>query len=82
MMTAVHFPDARKVRGGREPPGLDRLGDGRGLDVFDIAPPRVQGLDLGRVNIQPQHLRARARELERQGQADVTQTNNGDFHRY
>ena len=49
--------------------------------MLDVAPPLIERFDFGRINIQPQNVHAGARELERQWQADVTQTNNGYFHK-
>ncbi len=51
-----------------------------GFDVLDVTLPRVERVDFGLVNVQSQHGDAGTRELERQRQADVTETDDGDFH--
>ena len=80
MMTAATSRMRAKSVDAAKRPALTGSAMADGFNVFDVAPPRVERLDFGRVNVQPQDLHAGARELERQGQADITQTDNGYFH--
>ena len=63
-----------------ETAGLEELGDGVGGNVFDIAAPLVDGVNLGGVHVQTEDGGAGACELEGEREADVTQTDDGDFH--
>src|SRR4051812_10237532 len=48
--------------------------------MLDVTLALVKGVHLSRVNIQAQDRDARTSELERQRQANVTKTNNSNFH--
>ena len=80
MMTASIFLTWRKSVEAEKLAGLDQFGDGGGLNVFDIAAPLRDGVHLGAIHVQPQDGRAGAGELERQGKAHITQTDDGNFH--
>ena len=61
---------------------LHMLRDGGGLDVFDVAAARVERFNFGRVDVQAEHIHSRTRELQRQRQTDVSETDNGYLHRW
>src|SRR5439155_22362270 len=74
------FAHAREIRGGGEAFFADEFLDGLGPDVLDVTAPGIDRLDFGCVNVQTQNVHAAARELQAQRQANVTQTDDGDFH--
>ena len=74
------FLHAREVGGGGQASGLDLLLHHRRFDVLDVALALVDGLDLGRVDVQAQHVHTRAGELQRERQPHVTQTHDRDIH--
>ena len=80
MMTASTSLMRRKSVEAENLPRLHHFRHGLGGNVLDIASAGVQGVDLGRIDVQPQHGHARTRELKRQRKADVAQTNDCCFH--
>src|SRR6185369_6617281 len=62
--------------GGVEAPRLHLLRDLRVLRVDDVRLTRGYRVDLSLVEVDARHLEARARELERQRQADVTEADH------
>src|SRR6185437_13136317 len=77
----LHFLDAAEIFRGGKLARFDLVSNGGGFDVFDVAASLVERGDLRRVHIQTQHAHARPGELKRQRQTDVTETNNGYFHK-
>ncbi len=48
--------------------------------MLDVTLALIQRIDFCLVNVQAQHGHARSGELQRQGQTDVTETDDGNFH--
>ena len=76
----LDFADQREIARGAQTPARDLFGDGRFLDVLDVAASAVDGGHFRRIEIQPDHRHAIARELQGQRQPDITQTNDGNCH--
>ena len=67
-----------EVRRRFEQSGVTCSGDVGGGDVADVGLPGVERRGLGGVDIQTDDFMAVARKLQRQRQADVTQTDHAD----
>ena len=66
---------------GRRAQALGERRQGRVGHVLDVAAAGVQRLDLGRVDVEADHLVPRLGEGDGEGQADVAEADDPDLHR-
>ena len=62
----------------RTRPALDQRRERVGRHVLDVRAARADGLDLGRVDVEPDDVRAGLRERDRERQPDVAETDDAD----
>ena len=72
--------EATKFGRGRKLSGTDQLCDRRLWNMFDVALPPIQQFDLFGIDIESQHVHARACESKRQRQPYIPKTDNSYFH--
>jgi len=48
--------------------------------MLDVTSASVDGINLGRVDVEPQDIDAASAKLQAQRQANITQPNNRNFH--
>ncbi len=78
---AVHAGDHGEVGCRQKALGINLLLDGGAGDVLDVGDALVQGVDLAQIDVDADDLGAGAAELQGQGEADISETDDGDgFH--
>src|SRR6266481_6431782 len=72
--------DRGEVSRSRKLPFLHQFLDGRSVDMLNVAFALINRLDLGPVNIQPDHEHSAPRKLQTKWQTHITQSDNGYSH--
>src|SRR6202043_2053318 len=75
----IRFLQARKIRGRAKMPAIDELLDLRLRNMFDVRTPRIQHIHFIGIGVESRNLVPRLRNPQREGQAPVPASDDGDL---